>query len=296
MIATIFAQADSADSATEVLQKEAFSISSKFNEYSEQGLDALVTYTPKIIISLLILWIGWKLSNTISNLLRKALEAKKVDASLIPFLTTILATVLKLSIGIAVIDYLGVKTTSFVAILGAAGLAVGMALSGTLQNFAGGVMLLIFRPFNVGDRIQAQDHVGAVKEIQIFQTLIQTDDNRSVFIPNGPLSTGNITNFHKEGNIRVEANIGISYCTDIDYARQIALEAIAHDDRLIENDPIVAVKELADSSVNLAIYVWTHPDNYWGVLFDTQENLKKAFDQANIKIPFPQREVHMAQG
>ena len=143
MTATIFAQADS---ATEVLQKEAFSISSKFNEYSEQGLDALVTYTPKIIISLLILWIGWKLSNTISNLLRKALEAKKVDASLIPFLTTILATVLKLSIGIAVIDYLGVKTTSFVAILGAAGLAVGMALSGTLQNFAGGVMLLIFHP------------------------------------------------------------------------------------------------------------------------------------------------------
>jgi len=270
-------------------------MANKLTQYSEQGLDALVTYTPKVIISILILWIGWKLSNWVATLLRKTLEARKVDTSLIPFLTSILATILKLSIGIAVIDYMGVKTTSFVAILGAAGLAVGMALSGTLQNFAGGVMLLIFRPFNIGDRIEAQDHVGAVKEIQIFQTLIQTDDNRSVFIPNGPLSTGNITNFHKEGNIRVEANIGIAYCANIDQARQVALETLASDDRLIGSDPIIAVKELGDSSVNLAIFIWTHPDNYWGVLFDTQEAIKKAFDQAGIKIPFPQREIHMAQ-
>ena len=212
-----------------------------------------------------------------------------------PFLVTLTSTLLKVVVAIAVIDYMGVKTTSFVAVLGAAGLALGMALSGTLQNFAGGVMLLIFRPFNVGDYIVAQDQEGVVKEIQIFQTLICTNENKAVYIPNGPLSTGSITNFHKDGNVRVAAKIGVSYDTDLDKARSVILETLKTDERLIENDPVVAVSELADSSVNLTVFVWTHPDNYWDVLFETQENMKKAFDREGVKIPFPQRDVHLHQ-
>jgi len=265
----------------------------KVTGYLEKSVDSVTAYAPRVVIGLALLWIGWKASNWIANIIKKVLTNKKVDKSLIPFLTTIVATVIKAAVVIAVIDYMGIKTTSFVAVLGAAGLAVGLALSGTLQNFAGGVMLLIFRPFNVGDRIAAQDHDGVVEEIQIFQTLIRTADNKSVFLPNGPLSSGSITNYHKIGNVRVAAEVGVSYDTDLDRARQIILETIKDDQRLIENDPVVAVDALADSSVNLKIFMWTHPDNYWDVLFETQENVKKAFDREGISIPFPQRDVHM---
>lgn len=185
--------------------------------------------------------------------------------------------------------------TSFIAVLGAAGLAVGLALQGTLQNFAGGVMILLFKPYEVGDFIEAQGFMGSVKEIQIFTTVLLTPDNRKVIIPNSPLATGSITNFSAMPTRRIDFSFGIGYTDDIDKAKSLLMKMAEADERVLkdENPPAVMVEALADSSVNLKLRVWLKAEDYWDVFFDYTEGVKKQFDKAGISIPFPQRDVHV---
>ena len=181
-----------------------------------------------------------------------------------------------------------------IVILGAAGLAVGMALSGTLQNFAGGVIILLFKPYKVGDFIEAQGHIGVVKEIQIFTTMLLEVDNKTVIIPNGPLSTGSVVNYSMEATRRVDLSFGIAYGDSVDKARKILFALFKADDRiLVDPAPFVGLKELADSSVNLAARVWAKGENYWPVFFETNEKVYKAMNEAGINIPFPQMDVHL---
>ena len=195
---------------------------------------------------------------------------------------------------ISAISMLGVQMTSFVAILGAAGLAVGMALSGMLSNFAGGVMILIFKPFKAGDFIEAQGHMGTVSEIQIFNTILKTPDNKTTIIPNGGLSIGSMTNFSTEPQRRVDMTFGIGYGDDTAKAREVMMGLINADDRILKDpEPFVAVSELADSSVNFVVRVWCNAADYWGIYFDMQEKIYNTFNTEGLNIPFPQMDVHV---
>jgi len=248
----------------------------------------------KVLIAIVIAVVGLWIINSIVKGFKRVLEARKIDETLVPFVVSLTSVTLKVLLFISVISYIGIQMTSFIAVLGAAGLAVGMALSGTLQNFAGGVILLILKPFKVGDYIEAQGHAGVVKEIQIFNTILTTLDNKIVIIPNGGLSTGAMTNYTKEPTRRVDITFGIGYGDDIDKARKIITEvAMSHD--LVHKDPevFVGLVELGDSSVNLASRLWTNTADYWTVYFFMMENVKKEFDKQGISIPFPQRDVHM---
>lgn len=238
------------------------------------------------------LWIIKVLTNGLAKLMKK----NNVDDSLQPFLRSMLKVVLKVLLVISVLGMMGIEMTSFVAILGAAGLAVGMALSGTLQNFAGGVMILIFKPFKVGDVITAQGYTGSVYEIQIFNTILKTPDNKHIIIPNGGLSNGSLVNFSKEETRRVDWTFGIGYGDDVDKAKEVLLNLIKADSR-IKNDPepFIAVSELADSSVNFAVRVWVDAGDYWGVYFDMNESVYKTFDKEGLSIPYPQMDVHVSK-
>jgi small conductance mechanosensitive channel len=256
--------------------------------------DLAITYGLKILLAVVVLIIGLWIIKAILNAMGKNMEKRDVDPTLRQFLRSLLSMLLKIMLIISVISMLGVEMTSFVAILAAAGLAVGMALSGTLQNFAGGVMLVIFKPFKVGDFIDAQGYMGTVKEIQIFNTILKTPDNKTIIIPNGGLSTSSMTNFSTEPQRRVDFTFGIGYSDDIDKAKKVIEGLIAADDRILKDPaPFIAVSELADSSVNFAVRVWADAANYWGIFFDMTENVKKTFDKEGISIPFPQTDVHV---
>ncbi len=269
----------------------------------EKSQSLLESYYPiatqwglNLLLALVTLVIGLWIIKMIMSGIKKAMEKRDVDATLRPFLISILGIVLKIMLLISVISMVGIEMTSFVAILAAAGLAVGMALSGTLQNFAGGVMIMIFKPFKVGDFISAQGFTGGVKEIQIFNTILKTPDNKTIIIPNGGLSTGAMTNFSTEPQRRVDFTFGIGYSDDIDKAKSVINGLIAADERILKDPaPFIAVSELADSSVNFAVRVWAEATNYWGIFFDMTESVKKAFDKEGISIPFPQTDVHVHQ-
>lgn len=262
---------------------------------SEQIYDVVMFYGPKLIGAIITLIIGMWIISIIRNTLRKRFEKKNVDPSLRGFLNSMIGIVLKLMLWIAVIGMMGVQMTSFIAILGAAGLAVGMALSGTLQNFAGGVMLLLFKPFKVGDFINAQGHSGIVNEIQIFNTILKTPDNKTIIIPNGGLSTGSMTNFSAEPMRRVDFTFGIAYGDDVDKAKEVLMKLIKADERILNEpaEPFIAVSELADSSVNLVVRVWADASNYWGIYFGLTELVYKTFEKEGLNIPFPQMDVHL---
>ena len=265
-----------------------------FNFEVIKGL--VITYGLKIVYALVVLIIGFWIIKLIMNAVVKTMEKKNVEASVRAFLKSLLSMLLKILVVIAAISMLGVEMTSFVAILAAAGFAIGMALSGTLQNFAGGVMLIIFKPFKVGDFIDAQGFTGTVKEIQIFNTILKTPDNKTIIIPNGGLSTAAMTNFSTEPQRRVDLTFGIGYDDDIDKARSIIEGLIAKDERILKDPaPFVAVSELADSSVNFVVRVWANAADYWGIFFDMTEKVKKAFDKEGISIPYPQTDVHVHQ-
>lgn len=224
----------------------------------------------------------------------KACEKSNIDAALRTFFTSLSGWILKILLFIAVADMIGVATTSFVAIIGAAGLAIGLALQGTLANFAGGVLILIFKPYKIGDLVESQGVVGVVKAIQIFNTVLLTPDNKTVIMPNGAVMNNHITNFTADGKIRVDLSVGISYSADIKKAKDVLEAALAADPRVLKSPaPTVAVAELGDSSVNLAVRPWCDPAVYWDVYFDTLENCKIALDKDEISIPFPQRDVHI---
>lgn len=256
--------------------------------------DLAVKYGLKLLLALITLVIGLWIIKMIMNVIGRNMEKRDVDATVRQFLRSLLGALLKIMLIIAVVSMIGVEMTGFVAILAAAGFAIGMALSGTLQNFAGGVMLIIFKPFKAGDFIDAQGFMGTVKEVQIFNTILKTPDNKTIILPNGGLSTSSMTNFSTEPQRRVDFTFGIGYSDDIDKAKAVINGLIKADDRILNDPaPFIAVSELADSSVNFAVRVWADAGNYWGIFFDMTENVKKAFDKEGISIPFPQTDVHV---
>ena len=262
--------------------------------YVDKLINMGIDYAPKLFVAILTLIIGLWIISGIRKGIAKALDAQGMDPSLKGFLSSVLGILLKAMLILAVIDMVGIEVTSFIAILGAAGLAVGMALSGTLQNFAGGVMLLIFRPFKVGDVIEAQGYTGKVAEIQIFNTILKTPDNKTIIIPNSPLSSGTMVNYSTEATRRVDFVFGIGYDDNIDQAKSILNRLIEHDHRILKDPgPLVVVGELADSSVNFTTRVWVKSADYWDVFFDMTENVKKTFDKEGISIPYPQQDLHM---
>ena len=264
------------------------------NNYSEKIYDLVLFYGPRLIGAILTLLIGLWVIRIIQKAAKKSFEKRDVDVSLRGFLNSMIGILLKIMLVISVVGMVGVQMTSFIAILGAAGLAVGMALSGTLQNFAGGVMILIFKPFKVGDFIDAQGHTGIVNEIQIFNTILKTLDNKTVIIPNGGLSTSSMTNYSTEPQRRVDFVFGIAYGDDFDIAKKVLLKLINDDERILKDpEPFVALTELADSSVNIVVRVWAEAANYWGIYFDLHEKVYKTFDKEGLHIPFPQMDVHL---
>lgn len=263
---------------------------------SNKGMELVITYAPKLLLAILTLLVGLWIIKKFLKIIGKTFEKQNVDESLRPFLLSLMGAIFKILLIISVVGMIGVQMTSFVAILGAAGLAIGLALSGTLQNFAGGVILLILKPFKVGDLVEIQGHTGVVKEIQIFNTILETPDGRTIVLPNAPVSTGTIVNKSTKPFRRVDLTVGIGYDDDIDKAREV-LKKLADDDKRVLKDPMydILVSELADSSVNFAFRLWVNSADYWGVYFDMHEKVKKALDAANISIPYPQRDVHLFQ-
>lgn len=260
----------------------------------DKGLEMALNYAPRLLLAIVLFFVGMSLIRGLVSLMKKGIDQKDVDASLSHFVTSLVGIILRVVLIIAVIDMIGIKTTSFVAVLGAAGLAVGLALQGNLSNFAGGVLILLFRPFKTGDYIIAQGEEGTVQKIDIFNTWLNKLDNRRVILPNGPLASDTIINVTAEETRRVDIAVGVSYKSDIDQVRKVLLEIASKDDRIIsEPEPFVGLTEMADSSINFTFRVWCKCEDYWDVFFDTNEAVKKALDANNIEIPFPQMDVHM---
>jgi len=256
--------------------------------------DLAVKYGLRLLLAIITLFVGLWIIKIITKAIVRMMEKRDVDATIQQFLRSFLSMLLKILLIISVISMLGVEMTSFIAILTAVVLSFGMALSGTFQNFAGGVMLVLFRPFKVGDFIKAQGYTGTVKEIQIFNTVLTTPDNKTVIIPNGGLSTNAMTNYSNEPTRRVDFTFGIGYDDSIDKARTVIEGIINSDERILKvPESFIAVSELADSSVNFIIRVWVNSADYSGVLFSMPESIKKAFDKEGISIPFPQTDVHL---
>ena len=265
------------------------------SDYLAKTITWAKEFSPKLLAGLAILIIGFWLVKILMNTLRKLMTRFNVDKTLKHFSLDLISMILKFIVVIFTALKLGiVEQTMLVTAIGAMAFAIGMALQGSLGNFAGGALIMFFKPFKVGDLIEVQGIFGEVQEIQIFNTKILTPSNKTAFIPNGALSNGNIINFSKAGEFRVDLTIGISYNADIDQAKEILLDVMGKDPNVLKNPaPMVRVSELADSSVNLAVRPWTKPKNYWDVYFNTLENSKKALDKAGIEIPFPQRDVHV---
>jgi small conductance mechanosensitive channel len=263
-------------------------------DFSTQALEWLITYGPNLLFAVGTLIVGLWVIRMITKIFSRVMGKAKVDISLQRFLASLVGAILKVLLFISVIDMVGIKTTSFVAIVGAAGLAVGLALQGSLANFAGGVLILLFKPFKVGDFIEAQGYAGSVKAIRIFNTILKTGDNKNIFIPNGPLSGGSITNYSTETTRRVDMVFGIGYDDDIKKTKDVLYQLIKADERILDDPaPLVVVSELADSSVNFTVRVWCKSADYWGIYFDMHENVKLEFDKQGISIPFPQQDVHL---
>jgi len=259
-------------------------------------LELAIIYGGKLLLALLTLIVGLWLIGKLTKSLNKLFKARDFEQTLQTFLSSLVGLTLKALLLISVISMVGVQMTSFIAILGAAGLAVGMALSGTMQNFAGGVMLLIFKPIKVGDYIEAQGHAGTVKEIQIFNTILNTPDKKTIIIPNGGLSTGSMINYSTEPVRRLDWTFRISYNDSIDKAREIIMEILNAEERIHQDPaPFVGLVNLGDNSVDLVTRVWVDAANYWPLFFEINEKVKKAFDAKGISIPFPQRDVHIHQ-
>lgn len=252
-------------------------------------------YGIPLLKAILIIIIGFWIAGKVTKWIRTVIDKRDWAPELESFLGSLTSVLLKVVVLMAAAEAVGIETTSFLALLGAAGLAIGLALQGSLSNFAGGVMILIFKPFKTGDLVAAQGHTGVVQAINIFVTTLLTPDNKTVILPNGPLSNGDITNFTTDGKLRVDLTIGIGYGEDIKKSRDIIMEVMNKNPKVMTSPaPSVNVAELADSSVNLAVRPWATPTDYWDVYFGITEEVKIALDAANVEIPFPQRVVHQA--
>ena len=265
-----------------------------FEEISDFLEKLFMQFGVQLLSALAVLIIGWWVVGRIIRVIDKSMSKAKVEITLQKFLHSFINISLKAILLIIFASMVGVQTASLIAVLGAAGLAIGLALQGSLSNLAGGVLVLFFKPFKVGDVIEAQGYVGIVEEIQIFNTFIKTLDNQQVFIPNGLLSNGCVKNIFAEPIRRVDMTYGISYSDDIAKAKQVVRDTLNSNDNILkEPAPDVFVSAHADSSINLTVRPWCDSDNYWEVYFETHEALKIAFDREGIVIPFPQRDVHV---
>ncbi len=258
--------------------------------------ELLMPYSVKIVVALLIFVAGRWIAKAIRRGIKKMMTKRNVDATLIPFISNLVYILLLVFVIVAAIAQLGIQTTSFVAILGAAGLAVGLALQGSLSNFAAGVLMILFRPFKVGDYIEGGGAAGSVEAIKIFVTELKSPDNRAIIVPNATMMGGNIVNYSAKEMRRVDLTAGIGYGDDIDKARRVLDGILAADERILKDPaPKVAVVELGDSSVNFVVRPWVKTADYWDVYFDVTEQIKKRFDAEGVSIPFPQRDVHLFQ-
>lgn len=261
----------------------------------EMWLPGIIKFGLKLLAVAVIVFIGRWLIGKVDRFLKRIFERKDVEISLAGFLRNIVKVVLYLIVFLLAIGTLGIKTTSFAAILAAVSLAIGMALSGTLQNFAGGVIILLLRPFKVGDYIQAQGFEGTVKSIQLFNTLLNTADHKTILLPNGALSTGSINNYSSETRRRVDIKIGLAYGNDIAEARKVILELLAKESRILKDtEPKIIVTSLGDSAVNVDVRVWVEKADYWDVLFSLNEQIYNTImAHPNLEFPFPQLDVHV---
>lgn len=259
-------------------------------------IDLSVSLGSKLLVALIVFFIGRWLIRKLNCMVIKIMQKKEVEASLFTFIRSLVSITLNFIFVIILISVLGIETSSFIALFASAGVAIGMALSGTLQNFAGGVMILLFKPFRVGDFLEAQGQSGTVKEIQIFNTIMTTADNKVIIIPNGGLSTGIMKNYSKEENRRVDWEFGIAYGDSYDKAKAVLTRLIEADQRILK-DPnyFIALTSLGESSVNIVVRAWVKAPDYWGVFFDMNEKVYKTFAEENLNIPFPQMDVHLHQ-
>lgn len=262
-------------------------------ELINKGIDLGVEAGKSIIIAIIIYFVGKGLISLINRMLVGMMVRKNIDPAIQSFTKSLVNILLMVLLVISVVSALGVNTTSFAALLASAGVAVGMALSGNLQNLAGGIVILLFRPFRVGDYIEAQGTGGTVTEIQIFHTILTTADNKKIYLPNGALSSGNITNYSKEPLRRVDFTVGVEYGEDIDKVRKALSDILSMDERvLLEPAPVIVLGSLADSSVNMSVRVWVKSENYWSVYFETNEKIYNEFNRLGINFPYPQLTIH----
>lgn len=264
------------------------------NPYLGRAYGYFSLYAPKILLAIVVLIIGLWVIKKIVKCTGKTMEKKGTDTSLRKFFSSLMGIGLKVLLLISVAGMIGIQTTSFIAVIGAAGLAIGLALQGTLANFAGGILILLFKPYKISDLIEAQGHIGVVKEIQMFVTILLTPENKTVFIPNGAISNGNIVNYTRQDLIRVNLMFGISYKSDIAKSKEVLMNLMVNHPKVLkEPAPFVGVSGLGDSSVNLATRPYTKPGDYWEVYFYMYEHGKIELEKAGISIPFPQVDVHM---
>lgn len=265
----------------------------------DKCLDMGVELAKSILLAIVVYLVMRWLINKIKHIFAKTLEKKNTDPTLASFLKSLVSIVLNFIMVIIIISILGIETSSFVALFASAGVAIGMALSGTLQNFAGGVMIMFFKPFKVGDFLEAQGVIGTVKEIQIFNTILLTLDNKLIIVPNGGLSTGIVTNYSKEDTRRVDFEFNIAYGDDYDKAKSVLTELINADKEILKGvegkEPFIALAKLDTSSVNIVVRVWVESQFYWNVFFRMNEQVYKTFTKNGLNIPFPQMDVHVHQ-
>ena len=256
--------------------------------------DLIAFYGLKVIAAIAILIIGRWIAIAVRNLLRRVMRKSAVEETLVSFVSNVAYVALLAFIIIAALGQLGVHTASFVAVIGAAGLAIGLALQGSLANFAAGVLMIIFKPFKVGDYIEGGGTAGTVEEISIFTTVLKSPDNRKIIVPNAKMTGDNIVNYSAKDQRRIDIVAGVSYGDDLDKVRKVLEQILAEDARILRDPaPTIGVLALADSSINFAVRPWVKTGDYWPVYFDTQEKIKKRFDAEGISIPFPQRDVHL---
>ncbi|ROM92525.1 mechanosensitive ion channel family protein [Pseudomonas brassicacearum] len=262
---------------------------------SQAWIPMIMEYGSRVLLAVITLAIGWWLINKLTQKVGKLLALRNADLALQGFMSSLANIILKVLLMVSVASMVGVETTSFVAAIGAAGLAIGLALQGSLANFAGGVLILLFRPFRIGDVIEAQGITGTVDSIQIFHTLLRTGDNKTVIVPNGNLSNGIITNHNRQQTRKVVFDVAVNYDADLQKAREVLLE-LAKDERVLADPaPVAVVSTLGDSSITVSLRVWVKTADYWDVLFQFNEHSRDRLKAAGIDIPYPQRVIRMVQ-
>lgn len=278
------------------MEKNNISTWDSFSAGAKQFLnDVVFQYVPKLIVAVIVLFVGWKLINLLNRVMKRAYDRHKVDPSLQQFLHSVIDIILKVLLVLTAMGIMGIQITSFIAILGAAGVAIGMGLQGTLQNFAGGVIILLLKPFKVGDYIEQGSYAGFVEGIQIFNTTLRTYDARKIIVPNTELATKSLVNHFNLPQRRIAIPIGVAYGESVDKAKEVLLKVANANPQVLQEPkpPFATLEKFGDSSLNMTLYAWTLPENYWTTLYSLNEEVYAAFRREGIEIPFNQMDVHI---